>query len=537
MEPNRLALLALAIGSNLPVGMVSGVLMAKLASDGLSNETLGLLSLSSLGYAFKYLWSPLIEHPQVKANQKSNLRTRQLCLIQTAISLLLLVLALVGPDTSVIVIYTISLLVLLLSPTYDVILDGLRVEAAKSLTQVNSYAAHYQSGFQFGGFLSGFVALTIAAQIGWRAAFLTGAIFMALTVAGSLLFQPSTQAAPLKKPPQMKQFTATILPIAACLLLAASVLSIFLLARCFQLTEHWDGTSVSVCIGILAVLTLGIPSYAAISGIRSRGTDGDRLQNQTVSTPPKKRRSMLLRNPLTIPISDLAIRLKWKLIIIVCIAVTYRIGDSTWSSFAYPFYIKSDQGALGYSIQDVAIASKLFGVLASLAGTLVGAWIVRKYGVRTTLTIGCLLAAATNILFIDLANGDGWIAWVSQNLQDNDLVNSNIDHELETLKLGEFVFVVFCENLAAGIATLALIVFVSSIVNPDHGAVQFAIIASLGMLVSVVMRPWIGLFIDINGFIELMRLSTWLGLVPLVFCGLYHCLDSVEMPTPVHSEQ
>ncbi len=56
---------------------------------------------------------------------------------------------------------------------------------------------------------------------------------------------------------------------------------------------------------------------------------------------------------------------------VLALAMTYRIADSIWGSFANPFYV----GIMSYSNSDVAVASKMVGVFMTLAGiALGGAW-------------------------------------------------------------------------------------------------------------------------------------------------------------------
>ena len=60
------AMLLLALAAGLPFGAVLGTLNAWLTVEGVTPSTIGTLSLITLGYAFKYLWSPafhVARHP------------------------------------------------------------------------------------------------------------------------------------------------------------------------------------------------------------------------------------------------------------------------------------------------------------------------------------------------------------------------------------------------------------------------------------------------------------------------------------------
>ena len=56
-------------------------------------------------------------------------------------------------------------------------------------------------------------------------------------------------------------------------------------------------------------------------------------------------------------------------VLILAVVLTYRICDAIWGTFAYPFYL----GELDYTNDDVAFASKFFGVGAIIAGLALGA--------------------------------------------------------------------------------------------------------------------------------------------------------------------
>ena len=52
------AMLILSFAASLPYGAVLGVLTAWLTEEGIDPAAIGVLSLVTLGYAFKYLWAP-----------------------------------------------------------------------------------------------------------------------------------------------------------------------------------------------------------------------------------------------------------------------------------------------------------------------------------------------------------------------------------------------------------------------------------------------------------------------------------------------
>jgi PAT family beta-lactamase induction signal transducer AmpG len=90
-------------------------------------------------------------------------------------------------------------------------------------------------------------------------------------------------------------------------------------------------------------------------------------------------------------------------IIVLGLILSYRITDNIWGSFAFPFYLQE----LQYTGDEVAFASKIFGVFMTMAGIAIGAFLFATIGRMPTLLIGALVAAASNLLYADLAAGRG----------------------------------------------------------------------------------------------------------------------------------
>jgi len=71
--------------------------------------------------------------------------------------------------------------------------------------------------------------------------------------------------------------------------------------------------------------------------------------------------------------------------------------------------------------------------------------------------------------------------------------------------------VIFAENIAVGLASAASIAYLSSIVNKEYAAVQYALLVSLVMLLGVLGRPTIGAIIEEEGFAQAFIICAILG--------------------------
>ena len=67
---------------------------------------------------------------------------------------------------------------------------------------------------------------------------------------------------------------------------------------------------------------------------------------------------------LILPLGELVRRIGWGVIIVLGLILSYRITDNIWGSFAFPFYLQE----LQYTGDEVAFASKIFGVFMTMAG-------------------------------------------------------------------------------------------------------------------------------------------------------------------------
>src|SRR3978361_2164120 len=94
--------------------------------------------------------------------------------------------------------------------------------------------------------------------------------------------------------------------------------------------------------------------------------------------------------------------------IVVGLALTYALCYNIWASFAYPFYLDF----MHYSKDEVAFASKIFGIIMSIVGVSIGGYLFLKIGRFRTVLIGAALPIFGNFVFADLADGSPYIDMV-----------------------------------------------------------------------------------------------------------------------------
>ncbi len=151
----------------------------------------------------------------------------------------------------------------------------------------------------------------------------------------------------------------------------------------------------------IIVATVVLPALVA-GWLAAQKRDGKHLLAQ--DAPPSSGGAFAmdhLYRALLLPLVEFVGRIGWSLVLILAVVLTYRICDAIWGTFAYPFYL----GELNYTNDEVAFASKFFGVGAIILGLAIGGYMLTVLGRMLTLTIGALLAALTNLLYADLAVG------------------------------------------------------------------------------------------------------------------------------------
>lgn len=410
-EPASLRMLALGFSAGLPLLLVLGTLSFWLREAGINRTTIGYLSWVALAYAFKWMWSPLVDRMPLPLLTRALGRRRSwLLLSQLMIMGGLVGMALSDPLTALNPIIWCALAVAFGSATQDIALDAFRIESADADHQA-ALAATYQTGYRLAMIWAGAGALWLAARVQGQ-------------VEGYM--QQAWQV--------------------AYLVMAASML-----------------------VGMVTVLCSREPNPAPL--------------------PPSKGLMDWLRGALVAPFADFIRRYRWQAALVLSLIAVYRISDVVMGIMANPFYVD-----MGFSKDEVAAVTKVFGVVMTLLGAFVGGAMAMRWGVMRVLMLGAVLSAASNLLF----------AWLSTR-----------GHDLTGLTL-----VVSADNLAGGIASAAFIAYLSSLTNVQYSATQYALFSSMMMLAPKWLAGFSGQFVDAYGYVYFFVGTACLGLPVLVLVAL-----------------
>lgn len=190
------------------------------------------------------------------------------------------------------------------------------------------------------------------------------------------------------------------------------------------------------------------------------------------------------------PFLDFFRRYKELAVLILVMVAVYRISDIAMGVMANPFYLDF----MGFSKTQVADVTKIFGFFMTIAGSLVGGVLVVRYGVRRILLAGAIMTAATNLLFVVLAQ---------------------YPPNIITLAL-----VVSADNLSGGIANVALIAWLSSMTSAAFTATQYALFSSLMTLPGKFIGGFSGIVVAGFGYAEFFLVAGIMG-VPAILLAIY----------------
>lgn len=538
------AMFVLGFAAGLPYVLITGTLNAWFTNENISVATIGVFSWIIIIYSFKFLWSPAVDRAPTPRIFNMGQRRATILLLQGVILACLFAISTINPSTQIGLIAIAAVLCTFASASQDVLIDAWRIEVADEEITVDLLSAVYQLGYRTSVILGGAGALIIAARLGWNDTFVVLTFLMAAAVSGVFIAADS-QIAERRKltvddaPPLWRNLALT--PVIFGWAWSFTALFGFM-AFALNAPDQANARAFTLQTGPLIIIASIIAPIIA-AAVMLYGQKKWTVTEQARRTWPGQKIFDGLYGSVLAPMADIIGRLRFSAILILVLVLSYRFTDLIWGAFAYPFYLGENYGALGHTLDEVAVASKLFGALMTFVGIGVGGAAILKLGRMPCLFAGAVLAAATNLLFADLAKGGAVTDAVMsathmyslfvfmQPLADFLQLEVTANHALSRLML-----VIAAENLAVGFASAAIVVYLSSIVNKRYAAVQYALLASLGFLLGSIGRGAIGEMIEDRGFAYVFYLTAALGLVAVVASALEWLRQSrekqVESPQP-----
>jgi len=430
-HPRVLGMLSLGFSAGLPLLLILGTLSFWLREAGIDRSTIGYFSWIGLAYGFKWMWSPLVDRLRLPLlTQLLGRRRAWILLSQVLITIALVGMANTDPLENLTHMVFFALAVAFASATQDIALDAYRIEAV-ALRLQGAMAATYQAGYRLAMILASAGVLWIAAAV-----------------------DPS-------------ETTYDYSPWRTAYLVMAA----------------------SMAVGIITTLIIREPEVPVTRLISENEDHAKRAIAHWNLNEQLTQILAWLYGAIVAPFRDFIVRHHQRALLILALIAVYRISDVVMGVMSNPFYVD-----MGYTKDEVATVSKVYGVIMTIVGAALGGVLIAKIGIMRTLFLGAVLSAATNLLFVWLA-GRG--------------------HDVAGL-----VFTISADNLSAGIATSAFIAYLSGLTNSAYSATQYALFSSVMLLLPKFIAGFSGNFVDTYGYASFFTATALLGLPVLVLVWL-----------------
>jgi len=339
-HPRVVSMLFLGFSAGLPLLLVFGTLSFWLREAGVDRTTIGFLSWIGLAYAFKWMWSPLVDRVSLPfLTAWLGRRRAWLLFAQVGIATTLIGIALSDPQANLTQLVLFALATAFFSATQDIALDAYRIEAVEEKMQ-GGMAASYQAGYR--------IAMIAASA---------GALFIAAGIAGGEGYDYAA----------------------------------------------WRGAYLIMAglmgVGMIATLLVAEPkSNGQAQGQADQNAMALRLAKVTWLPPRMVATLAWIYGAALSPFLDFVRRYGWHAILVLSLIGTYRISDVVMGVMSNPFYVD-----MGYTKEEVATVTKVYGLIMTIVGAFIGGILAMRFGVMRILFAGALLSAGTNILFAWLA--------------------------------------------------------------------------------------------------------------------------------------
>jgi PAT family beta-lactamase induction signal transducer AmpG len=513
-------MLAFGFSSGLPFALLIGTLNAWLGEAKINLATIGVLSWAGLSYSFKFLWSPLVDRFRLPLLERIGRRKSWIVLCQGVLVASFAGLAATNPATNIGTFAIFAVIGALASATQDIAVDAWRIDVADERTPVELLSAIYQFGYRIASIVGGAIALVLAARMSWSLVYLLmgGLVVLMIFVA---LQAPDTDRPDAEVLHKELDEPGALEPRARAVALAIVGISwawaIFTLGRFMvsMLTTAPGAKQPSVAdftkeFGpwiIFAAVFVPLIVAAIINWLRSRQRYV--VTRETAATSGGRSVANHLYVSLVAPLGELSARLGWGVLIVLGMILTYTLCYNIWTAFAFPFYLDF----MHYSKDEVAFASKVFGIIMTMVGISIGGYLFMKIGRLPTILIGAILPVLGNFVYADLAEGGPHIDVVAHLLRLDVLAGLFGSDE----RMVRLLLAISMENVSTGIAGAAFVAYISGIVSRRFTAVQYALLSSLTFLIGSLGRGIAGEAFDKYGYATVFRWTAAAGAFAVLF--------------------
>jgi len=169
----------------------------------------------------------------------------------------------------------------------------------------------------------------------------------------------------------------------------------------------------------------------------------------------------------------------WMFLLLI---VLYKLGDAFAASLTTTFLLRG----LGFSLTDIALANKVFGIAAAGAGALLGGAMMVRLGLYRALLVFGIFQAVSNFAYVALA-----------------LAGKNYAVMISAIAI---------ENICGGMGTTAFVALLIALCDPRFSATQFALLSALAAVGRVYVGPASAYLVGAYGWANFFSITFLLAL-------------------------
>ena len=211
-------------------------------------------------------------------------------------------------------------------------------------------------------------------------------------------------------------------------MIVSAAVPLFLYGEIGWMLSYWSMAAL-MAVGVVIVLLNPEPESSSLA---ARNTQFTTLK-------------AWLRDHVIAPFADFMTRAHW--LAILLFILLYKLGDAFMGVMTNPFLIE-----IGFTGPQIASVVKVYGVIATIVGSIIGGSMVFRLGTVKTLWICGIAHTLTNLMFAELAR---------------------IGADIHFLALS-----ISLENISGGMGTAAFVAFMSGLTHVRYTATQYALLSS-----------------------------------------------------------
>ncbi len=162
---------------------------------------------------------------------------------------------------------------------------------------------------------------------------------------------------------------------------------------------------------------------------------------------------------------------------IIIFVILFKLGDALAGNLTFTFLVKT-----GFTLEEIALYVKTYGLIATLCGLFIGGVIVQKYRIFNSLLFAGIIQMLSNLMFV---------------------YQSHVGHDTSMLML-----TIICENIAGAIGDVVFIAYLSSMCNLQFAATQYALFSSIATIGRNIISGSSGIIVDHYSWATFFIIST-----------------------------